>query len=77
MGESLLMNGACVKLVVRMNAAHLFLGAKLCDRLHHWTHIDVGYLDTLVVVDLKSLVDDLRWAFDSKTLMRALALRES
>lgn len=77
MGESLLMNGARVELVVRVDAAHFLLGAQLSHRLHDWAHIDVGDLYTPVVVDLESLVDDLGRALDRKTLVRALARREA
>ena len=63
--------------MVRMNAAHLFLSTKLGYRLHDRAHIDVRNLDTLVVVNFKSFVDNLGWSLDSKTLMWALACRES
>ena len=36
------MNGACVQLVVRVDATHLLLSAQLSDRLHNWAHIDIA-----------------------------------
>ena len=74
MGQCFLMDRARVQLVIRVDAAHLFLSAKLGHRLHDRLHRNVGHSDTLVVVNLERLVDDLRGALDGKAFVGALAL---
>ena len=77
MGQGLLVDGARVELMVRMDAAHLFLSAQLRHRLHDRSHVDIRHLHPLVVVDLEGLVDDLGWTLDCEALVRALALGEA
>ena len=51
MREGLLMNGARVELVVRVDAAHFLLGSELGDALQYWSHVDIRDLDSLVALD--------------------------
>ena len=39
------------------------------NALHHWSNINVSYLDALVICDLKLFRYDLWWAFDSQRLL--------
>jgi hypothetical protein len=64
---------ARVKLGVGVDAAHFLLGAQLGDRGIDWLYANVGYLHALVVVNLKSFIDDFRWSLNSQALVGTLA----
>lgn len=53
------------------------MSAYLGDRGRHWSDVNIGYLDSLVVADFKRLVDDLRRSLDSQTFSGATALAQT
>ncbi len=58
--------------MLRGNAAHFLLSSDLSNTLIKWSNIDVHDLDTLIVIDVKLLINDFGRALNGKRLLRAL-----
>lgn len=58
--------------MLRRNAAHFLLGSDLSNTLIKRTNIDVHDLDTLIVIDVKLLVNNFGRSLYGKRLLRAL-----
>lgn len=69
-GRAVLAHGA-VQVSLRVETGHLFGRSKLGHRLLNRSHVDVRYLDALVVLQLQLVTDDLWRSFDRKRLLGA------
>ena len=58
--------------MLRCNTAHFLLSSDLSNTLIKWSDIDVHDLDTLIVINVKLLVNNFGRSLDGKRLLRAL-----
>lgn len=63
--------------MLRVDAAHLFLGSDLGDALIKRPDVNVSHLHTLIIVDVQTLVNNFRRSFDGERLVRTLGSRLS